>query len=1641
MTVLLVITMMLTMVPGNVSDTYAKAAVAAGKNITQNIQADSNMSNQQSGEENINRGQSGVQPQNQQTEENIDEEVKADAQLKPKTGKTTQPANMEKGQESGNEKNNIKPQLIIKFKDIEKAKNVIIKANNELEKKRPSKEQQEPEEADKKLQVKAEYKALKLADVIISEDANITEVIEELEKNPEVEYVQPNYQLESLGSPLEPDIDKQWALKNTGEPGEENPYDLNIGDKWTVIDTMETVTVGVIDTGIDNSHSELAGRTVSGWDFYNDDDSVFDEGDSNHGTQIAGIISANINGEGMAGLAARAQIMPLKFIENGSGYTSDAIAAIEYARSQGISIINCSWGSPDYNQALKDAMAENPDILFICAAGNTGDSSKIYPGAYQLPNIIAVASMNQQGELSAASSYGSHVPIAAPGENIYSISPENNYAYGSGTSLAAAHATAATAIYLGLNPEATAAEIASALKKSAVTKDSLTNIIANGLLSITTLLENIDTEIIDSPAEDFSSLPQEVTDLLNTLQKYSELTQEQKELLCFHLQITESAMFDCEEAGLTLKQSIFKAKIMQSLNLTIEEAQAMGAAFENEKTAAEQAELLANYLLRFEALSEDQTQIIELIKDGYPARSIVNAYIVSKALEMEISTIIARDNDPADLSEYSPEEQQMIRALAMNYHVKEAAIVNFMETTQKTIQEIEALITSKKAELNIQFEDELQIMESDDDDDAVDYDVDAPFMYRAGINETVSLNSGALLYGETLVSLPGKNGLDLNLELIYNSAESYKSDPQSIKWPQKYMGRGWALNFTRILYQAEGKFIRLPNGSTYRLINENGTYKLQYYKLDDIKVTVGGGKVSALTYADGRKETFDSDGNISSITDRFGNSITFTNKKIGDKNKEVTITDSVGQITRILCNGELDSKIYNIILPDKSIIALYQDDHGGLIKKEDQMGRVTTYGYQSVTGKYNDKNRNYRNLTTITYPTGLVCNNEYESARAGSTTTYYRIKNMNKKDGQQFYLNDSYSYSASYLNAASDYTTTVTDAVGNQTSYTFSSQRHLMKSKTITENDKTRKTVQYEYTDTELPKKIATQSYGADGNTGKLVIEQYTYDNKGNVLTYTNPLAQGYPNTEYEVKYSYDNSYNLLNTIEYKKDASTVIKQTNDLTSDRKAVRETRTTENNVLKKKQSFEYDENGNIITLKNYTSKDDSILTTLTYEKGAWLKTRTTGEATSTLTYDTLGRIIGKTDPNGSQIKQEYDRLGRITRIIFPDNTARAYSYNDTENTVVYQNENGNQIKYKYDGFGNVAQIADLTTNKILSTYKYDAILRNSEFIDGNGNKTEYTYDYADRILTKTVGGSYTEKYEYQDGYSLNLSREIKTIEGDKNAPAIQIFQDKDLQNNTVKRGYLNKRLEYATVFEYDYKGNVITELTAKDKEQGYDYTRKYETDYAGNILSITSDKNIVTKYQYDLMGRVTSQTDPKGNTTQYIYNELNQLTEEEIPFSDQYHSIKKYQYDLKGNMTKQSISSSLPGAPLQYRDTYYEYNPKDLLIKVTNIDDGQEYYTEYTYDAAGKLTSQATRNGANKTSYTYNSLNQMIKLTDPMGESETYSYDLNNNLIGKTDRNQNKIAVTYNALNQPLKFIVTQPDGKVLSQENSYAVNGL
>jgi|GEM_PF-3227453 len=350
--------------------------------------------------------------------------------------------------------------IIIKYKDYNKAEKVKSDIKQKVH--------------NYKFDTKNKSLKSKIEAIEIESNENDS-IINELKKDPNVLYVQEDYKLYMDELPSDSDFNKQWGLLNNGQAinGEAGTIgvDVDLIDAWHVT-SGNSVTVGVLDTGIDIGHEDLKNNIyinsnellngkdddgngyiddINGWNFVNNEGDVFSYSTiDTHGTHVAGIIAAEANNLGIRGVAPEIKILPLKFINGTFGYTSDAIEAIEYAQKMGVKIINCSWGGSEYNHALKDAI-QNSGILFVCAAGNRGqdiDINPVYPAGFDLPNIITVSSVNNKGNISTFSNYGLKSDIAAPGENIISTIPGNKYNMMSGTSMAAPYVSGTASLIL-----------------------------------------------------------------------------------------------------------------------------------------------------------------------------------------------------------------------------------------------------------------------------------------------------------------------------------------------------------------------------------------------------------------------------------------------------------------------------------------------------------------------------------------------------------------------------------------------------------------------------------------------------------------------------------------------------------------------------------------------------------------------------------------------------------------------------------------------------------------------------------------------------------------------------------------------------------------------------------------------------------------------------------------------------------------------------------------------------------------------------------------------------------------------------------------------------------------------------------------
>lgn len=314
-----------------------------------------------------------------------------------------------------------------------------------------------------------------------------------------------------VAGPNDPLFAEQWSLRNTGQNNGKAGADICAARAWAKTTGSNEVVVAVLDTGVDYRHSDLAGniwtrpaelapysdRELGTFDDRHGFDAEAQDGDpmddNGHGTHCAGIVGAEgDNGDGIAGVNWHVQIMPLKFLgANGSGSLRNAIECINYviARKRAgvnVRIISASWGSLAYSRALEDAIrrAGEEGILFVAAAGNSStnnDRLPHYPSNYDLPNVVSVAALDRRDTLARFSNYGvKTVHLAAPGAEILSTWPGNQYEEHSGTSMATPEVSGVAALVLAANPGMSMKELRARLFESVDKLPALSGKVATG---------------------------------------------------------------------------------------------------------------------------------------------------------------------------------------------------------------------------------------------------------------------------------------------------------------------------------------------------------------------------------------------------------------------------------------------------------------------------------------------------------------------------------------------------------------------------------------------------------------------------------------------------------------------------------------------------------------------------------------------------------------------------------------------------------------------------------------------------------------------------------------------------------------------------------------------------------------------------------------------------------------------------------------------------------------------------------------------------------------------------------------------------------------------------------------------------------
>ncbi|MET0566974.1 MAG: S8 family serine peptidase [Acidimicrobiia bacterium] len=292
----------------------------------------------------------------------------------------------------------------------------------------------------------------------------------------------------------EPLFPEQWHHHNVGQTGGVTDADIDTPIAWPRA-LGAGVVVAVIDSGVDATHPDLSLRMhPTAWDFVDNDadaSPVGTGGNEAHGTRVAGVIAASLNGIGAVGVAPEARIMAIRACEGGGCLTSDIANGIHFAIDNGADVINLSVGAIVSSGGIVEsavARAESQNVTIVAAAGNQGVDlgdlpigQIMVPGGLPQSNVVAVAATTSRDQLAGFSNYGRDiVDIAAPGSEIVTTDPGGGYVLGDGTSFSAPVVAGVAALLLSQDPGIGHQELIARIKAFADRPGNLASTVETG---------------------------------------------------------------------------------------------------------------------------------------------------------------------------------------------------------------------------------------------------------------------------------------------------------------------------------------------------------------------------------------------------------------------------------------------------------------------------------------------------------------------------------------------------------------------------------------------------------------------------------------------------------------------------------------------------------------------------------------------------------------------------------------------------------------------------------------------------------------------------------------------------------------------------------------------------------------------------------------------------------------------------------------------------------------------------------------------------------------------------------------------------------------------------------------------------------
>ena len=433
-----------------------------------------------------------------------------------------------------------------------------------------------------------------------------------------------------------------------------------------------------------------------------------------------------------------------------------------------------------------------------------------------------------------------------------------------------------------------------------------------------------------------------------------------------------------------------------------------------------------------------------------------------------------------------------------------------------------------------------------------------------------------------------------------------------------------------------------------------------------------------------------------------------------------------------------------------------------------------------------------------------------------------------------------------------------------------------------------------------------------------------------------------------------------------------------------------------------------------------------------------------------------LTGIDDPLGQDaVRNEYDELGRLQRILDVNGEAVELVYDPDNSTQTVKDVFGYETFYEYDERGNILQEVDPVGLKTVRTYDDDNNLLTETVItpesgpdgwttewtyDGNGNQltkkdelgniTRWRYNQWGQMLSETDPLGNTTSYSY-DGWGNEVTR--TNALGD-----VALESTFDLRGNLIAIADTDGK---TTQFDFDQFGNMTRMVDALGHETTYIY------DANGNRLTettivTTSDgfQTQVTSWTYDAEGSVLTKTDPLGNVTRQEYDALGNLVAVIEEGMDNRRT--EYEYDDKGQLIKTvypdgTFESSVydeAGREITAIDragqaTHFVYDALGRVIETIYPDDTPDDLTDNPktkteYDKAGRITASIDEREY-RTEYEYDPVGHRLLVRDMLGNETAYTYDAEGNQLTETDTRGNTTRFVYDTLGR--KVEVRYADG--------------